>query len=89
MVPLRKKVLKYGTPKPSQAPRHAVSRNATGSCGTTGMGQGLQVQPCLAVLEGAGDLVRVPKGLFKGIYRLPQRDLWGLGFRVYLEGQGT
>ena len=41
------------------------------------------------VLEGAGDLVRVPKGLLKGIYRLPQRDLWGLGFRVYLKGQGT
>ena len=27
------------------------------------------------LLEGAGDLVRVPKGLLKGIYRLPQRDL--------------
>ena len=36
-----------------------------------------------SLLEGAGDLVRVPKGLFKGIYRLPQRDLCGLGFRVY------
>ena len=41
------------------------------------------------LLEGAGDLVRVPKGLLKGIYRLPQRDLWGLGFRVYLQGEGT
>ena len=36
----------------------------------------------LWLLEGAGDLVRVPKELLKGIYRLPQRDLWGLGFRV-------
>ena len=41
------------------------------------------------LLEGAGDLVRVPKGLLKGIYRLPQSDLWGLGLRVYLKGQGT
>ena len=24
------------------------------------------------LLEGAGDLVRVPKGLLKGIYRLPK-----------------
>ena len=43
----------------------------------------------LWLLEGAGDLVRVPKELLKGIYRLPQRDLWGLGFRVYFKGQGT
>ena len=35
------------------------------------------------------DLVRVPEGLLKGIYRFPQRDLWGFGFRVYLKGQGT
>ena len=41
------------------------------------------------LFEGAGDLVRVPKGLLKGIYRLPRRDLWGLGFRVYLKGQKT
>ena len=42
------------------------------------------------LLEGAGGLVRVPKGLLKGIYRVPEkRDLWGLGFRVYLKGQGT
>ena len=24
--------------------------------------------------------------LLKGIYRAPQRDLWGLGFRAYLKG---
>ena len=41
------------------------------------------------ILEGAEAFVRVPKGLLKGIYRLPQRDLWGLGFRVNLKGQGT
>ena len=34
---------------------------------------GLRVRESL--LGGAGDLVRVPKGLLKGIYRLPQRDL--------------
>ena len=32
------------------------------------------------LLEWAGDLVRVPKGLLKGIYRVPYRG--SIGFRV-------
>ena len=41
------------------------------------------------LLGGAGDLVRVLKGHLKGIHGVPQRDLEGLGFWVYLEDQGT
>ena len=63
--------------------KNSYFKNPGGSCGLR-----TPKQP-KRLLEGAGDLVRVPERLLKGIYRLPQRDLWGLGFRVYLEGQGT
>ena len=43
-----------------------------------------------ALLGGPpGDLVRVPKRLLKGIYRLPQRDLEGRGLSKSLISRVT